>query len=182
MNSEGAKSDRGLQHLGVNGSRVRIDVEGRPRTKGSLVPVHTKIAPGRCRVSLRESGEYSVAWKKEMIKAIKRQCAVTRYAEPVVIDCFFRFDRLCVPDVAMDWPTREGGTYGHGDEDKLRRNALDALTQSGLILDDSLSIGGHTWKRWTRAEANEVCGVIIKVRPADPIADMECILRAEQRP
>lgn len=169
-----------LQHLGVNGSGVRIDVEGRPRTKGSLEPVHKKIAPGRCRVSLRESGEYSVAWKRTMIAAVKRQCVVERYAGDVVIDCFFRFDRLCVPDVSMDWPTREGGAYGHGDEDKLRRNALDALTQSGLILDDSLSVGGHTWKRWTRADADEVCGVIIRVRPADPIADLEYILRAER--
>lgn len=178
MNSEGAKSDTGLQHLGVSGSRVRIDVEGRPRTKGSLVPVHRKVAPGKCLVSLRESGEFSEAWKRAMIAAVKRQCAVSRYDGAVVVDCFFRFDRLCVPDVSMDWPTREQGEYAHGDEDKLRRNALDALTQSGLILDDSLSIGGHTWKRWTRDGVDEVCGVIIKVRPAGE-DDLRRILEME---
>lgn len=153
----------GRQHLGVNGSRVRVDASGRPRTKGSLKPVHIKAGPGRCRVSLTEDGKFSEPWKKAMIRAVQNQCVANRYAGAVVVDCFFRFDRLCLPDEDLNWPTREGGEWGHGDEDKLRRNVLDALTQAGLILDDSLSIGGMNFKRWTRV--GETCGVLIGVRP-----------------
>lgn len=142
---------------------VRIEVIGRPRTKGSLVPVHVRVAPGKCRVSLKESGEYSVAWKNEMIRAIRNQCTVNRYPHAVVVDTFFRFERLCLPDQAMPWPTREKGEYAHGDEDKLRRNALDALTQSGLIFDDALVIGGTTLKRF--ACNDEKPGVHIRVTP-----------------
>jgi hypothetical protein len=130
-------------------------------------------------VSLKESGEYSVPWKREMIRAIRAACVVERFDAPVVVDTFFRFERLCVPDGSMEWPTREKGEYAHGDEDKLRRNALDALTQSGLILDDALVIGGRSWKRWVRPEAGEFCGVLIRVRPATP-EDLDDILAAER--
>jgi hypothetical protein len=170
----------GLQTLG--GERdwaVRIEVAGRPRTKGSLKPVHRKLGPGRCSVSLTESGEYSKPWLQAIVRAVKAQCAVTRYAGAVVVDCFFRFDRLCSTDPALDWPTREQGTYAHGDEDKLRRQVLDALTQSGLILDDSLSIGGANYKRWSRPEVGETCGVLIGVRPANEF-DLSEILRRER--
>lgn len=138
--------------------RVRIEVTGRPRTKGSLIPTHRKVGPGACKVGLREDGEYSVAWKNTMINAVRRQCAIARYAGPVVVDTFFRFERES-EDLDVLWPT--GRQYG--DEDKLRRNALDALTQSGLILDDSLVIGGRTFKRFPIED--ERAGVVISVRP-----------------
>ena len=157
--------------------RVRIEVIGRPRTKGSLAPVHVRVAPGKCRVTLKESGKYSVAWKDEMIRAVREQCEIGRYPHPVVVDTFFRFERLCLPDQAMPWPTREKGEFAHGDEDKLRRNALDALTQSGLILDDALVIGGSAPKRW--CENGEKPGVIIKVRAADD-NDRIMIMAAER--
>lgn len=149
---------------------VRIEVIGRPRTKGSLVPVHVKVAPGKCRVTLKESGEYSVAWKNEMIRAVLNQCEVARYPHAVVVDTFFRFERLCLPDRAMPWPTREKGEFAHGDEDKLRRNALDALTQSGLIFDDALVIGGTTLKRFARND--EEPGVDIRVTPVNDQAPL----------
>jgi Holliday junction resolvase RusA-like endonuclease len=163
--SEALNARSALQSLA--GGRVVIDVIGRPRTKGSLVPVHTKMGPGRCRVSLKESGEYSEAWKKTMIRAIRAQCEVARYAGAVRVDTFFRFARICLPDQSMAWPVREKGEFAHGDEDKLRRNALDALTQSGLIADDSLVVGGSTWKRYVQLDgsshATESEGVTIVV-------------------
>jgi hypothetical protein len=150
------------QALGL--TSVRIDVAGRPRTKGSLVPVHQRASAGTCRVSLKESGEYSVAWKHEMVRAIRGACRVERFPGEVVVDTFFRFEKLCLPDQDMAWPTRVSGEFAHGDEDKLRRNVLDALTQSGLILDDSNVVGGQCWKRW--AMADESAGVLIRVHPA----------------
>jgi Holliday junction resolvase RusA-like endonuclease len=152
--------------------RVRIEAMGRPRTKGSLIPTHRKAGPGACKVGLREDGEHSVAWKNTMINAIRRQCVIARYAGPVVVDTFFRFERE--GDSEDLWPT--GRQYG--DEDKLRRNALDALTQSGLILDDSLVIGGLPWKRFT-LHATERPGVTIKVRPADD-RDLERLIGMER--
>ena len=149
------------QVLGPGG--VRIDVTGRPRTKGSLVPVHQRVGAGTCKVTLRESGEYSVPWKHEMVRAIRGACVVERFPGAVVVDTYFRFEKLCAPDQDMAWPTRVSGEFAHGDEDKLRRNALDALTQSGLVRDDSNVIGGQCWKRWVMAD--ESCGVLIRVRP-----------------
>ncbi len=59
---------------GESGARVRIEASGRPRTKGSLVPIHTKLGPGRCKVALTEDGRYAVPWKRTMIKAVRAQC------------------------------------------------------------------------------------------------------------
>lgn len=144
---------------------IVVSVAGRPRTKGSLKPVHVKMGPGKCRVSLTESGEYAEAWKKEMIRAVKLACVVTKFPGAVIVDTFFRFDELCAADVNQDWPVTSSGIYAHGDEDKLRRNALDALTQSGLIADDALVIGGLTRKRYVEP-GESGCGALIVVRPA----------------
>lgn len=169
------------QVLSAGGAGVKLFVSGRPRTKGSLKPVHRKVGPGRCAVALTEDGRYSEPWKRAMIAGIRAQCAIGKFPGAVVVDLFFRFDRLCAPDDAMPWPTREQGEFAHGDEDKLRRNALDALTQSGLLADDSLSVGGANWKRWTRPEAGEQCGVLIRVRAADEV-DLAALLVEEARP
>lgn len=145
-------------------SGVRVWVAGRPRTKGSLKPHHVVLGGGRCKVSLTESGEYAVAWKKTMIAGIRARCVCSRWPGPVRVDTTFIFERLCKPDFDEElwpWPTREGGPFGHGDEDKLRRNALDALTQSGLIKDDSQVVGGMNMKRW--AFMDERPGVWIEV-------------------
>jgi len=155
---------------------VRVNVHGRPRTKGSLEPVHVKLGQGRCRVSLTESGEYSVPWKKTMISGIKSVCVVDRFRDPVIVDMFARFDRQCLADDDLTWPTRRTGIHAHGDEDKLRRNVLDALEQSGLIRDDALVVGGLSVKRWTLA--GESCGIVIKVRAAHA-GDLEAMLAEE---
>lgn len=115
-------------------------------------------------MSLKESGEYSVPWKEDMIRAIKSEAYCERYEGAVIVDTFFRFAKLCAPDETLPWPTRESGAYAHGDEDKLRRNALDALTQSGLILDDALVVGGSSLKRW--CSDGEHPGVTIRVEAA----------------
>jgi hypothetical protein len=151
----------GLQSLAGH-SRVTVFVPGRPRTKGSLKPVHRKLGPGRCTVSLTESGQYAAAWKNEMITGIRAACVADRFPGLVVVDLTFLFERLAGTDDELRAPTRVSGTYAHGDVDKLERNALDALTQSGLILDDSLVVGGRKIKRW--AVGDERPGVLIEVK------------------
>lgn len=97
------------------------------------------------------------------------------YAGPVRVDCFFRFDRAesqreaaeageIIPSHQTVWPTERSGAGGIGDEDTLRRAVLDALTKSGVISDDSMSVGGMNWKRWT--VGSEQAGVLVVVSPA----------------
>lgn len=156
---------------------VRIEAIGRPRTKGSLKPIHRKLGGGRCIVSLTESGEYSKDWKDAIIRAVTAQCDVARWPGDVVMDTYHRFERLCLPDEAMEWPTRGSGEWAHGDDDKLRRQDGDALEQAGLIENDRLVVGGRTWKRW--CDPGERPGVVIRVRPATK-ADLEEIKRMER--
>lgn len=144
---------------------VRIEVAGRPRTKGSLKPVHVKIGPGRCRVGLTEDGEFSKPWKEHMMRAIIASCRVERFEGAVRVDCDFRFERLASEERRGDpWPIQPPGPTAQGDLDKLVRNVYDALTQSGLIKDDCLVVSGHALKRFV--EAGETAGVRIVVSPA----------------
>lgn len=152
------------QDLGLS-EQVALFVPGRPRTKGSLKPLHIKAGPGKCRVTLVESGEHAVMWKREMIRGIRDAVLCTRWPDAVLVDLIFLFERSHT-QAGMLWPVAKDGIYAHGDEDKLRRNALDALTQSGLILDDSLVVGGGTLKRFADIETGEQQGVVITVRHA----------------
>jgi Holliday junction resolvase RusA-like endonuclease len=131
--------------------------------------MHIRLGGGRCKVGLREDGEYSVPWKNAMIKAIRAQVRelCVRWPDPVEVHAFFRF--RCESAEYMDfeenpWPI--GRQYG--DEDKLRRNLLDALTQSALLADDSQVIGGVNFKRWT--QDGEDPGVEIVVTPPRPLS------------
>lgn len=158
---------------------VRVWVPGRPRTKGSLKAVHQRGTAGRpCKVWLTEDGEFSKAWKLTMMQAIREQVVCERYAGAVEVHAFFRFERergagLTRDEVDAVWPT--GRQYG--DEDKLRRNLLDALTQSALLADDSLVVGGQTWKRFCRPilDGQEAPGVLIVVGPARSYLEMGVI-------
>ena len=162
-------------------SGVRVWCPGRPRTKGSLKPTHTRLGGGRCKVGLREDGEYSVPWKNQMINAIRRTVQCERWPGPVEVHAFFRFAVEGDPgrvDSGFGAPWPVGRQYG--DEDKLRRNLLDALTQSGLILDDSLVVGGVPWKRFVReGEAPGVEFVVMPARSVELAYALECAMLAQ---
>lgn len=132
---------------------------GRARTKGSLKPVHFRTGAGRCTVSLTESGEYAKPWKEAMIRAIVAQSECSRYAGPVLVSLAFVFERLAGDEDAR-FPIR----IAYGDIDKLERNALDALTQSGLIKDDSLVVEATARKLFVEDSHTEP-GVWIEVQP-----------------
>jgi Holliday junction resolvase RusA-like endonuclease len=150
----------------------RFFVAGRPRTKGSLTPQMSRGAGGKIRVHLVESGEYAVPWKKTMIKEIGRSRILHdrdggSYAGPVEVSATFVFaQQLGVGHEA--WPSHRTPyptSIDIGDLDKLLRNLLDALTQSGLIKDDSqvARIGPGTCKVWAN-EFFPVQGVDVEVR------------------
>lgn len=176
---------------------VRLWVPGRPRTKGSLVPRHVPGYRGaKCKVWLTESGEYSAEWKQHMVTHVRQQAECLRYDGPVEVHAFFRFEREGVspPGRFPDGCPECGGKGGHpvscshsgmdpwpvgrqyGDEDKLRRNLLDALTQSALLADDSLVVGGQTWKRF--ALPGEQSGAALAVQPARAVSDVVELERA----
>lgn len=162
---------------------ARLFVAGRPRTKGHLQPVHRRGTAGRpCTFGGAKDRPLLTAWMRRLQASIRMQLGVALekrdgkvrrvdaepYAEPVEVHCFFRFDRVesereaaeqgeIIPSHATPWPT----TIGIGDEDTLRRAVLDALVKSGVIKDDSLSVGGMNYKRW--CEAGEEQGVLIVV-------------------
>jgi hypothetical protein len=163
---------------------LKLFIPGRPRTKGSLKPGHKRGMGGRpCKVYLTESGEYAAAWKNEMIQAIKRDGfpigTSWPYAGPVEVHSFFRFARVAA-DFELDFPVRQSGELAHGDEDKLRRNLLDALTQSGLISDDSNVVGGYNLKRF--CDPGEVPGVDLLVRSARSHLKLIELVQLDNRP
>lgn len=118
-----------------------LAITGRPRTKGSLEPVHIRTGSGKCRVSLKDN-ERSVAWKKQMIAGMRSGIEGQRYHGPVIVDAVFAFEREAAAHADAPWPT----AISYGDEDKLRRNLLDALVQAGVLADDALCLGGETVK------------------------------------
>lgn len=165
---------------------ARLFVAGRPRTKGHLKTNHQRGAKGRpCKFWETEREELK-AWMRTLGRSIQEQLGIVMhrsgpermkrvvridaqpYALPVEVHCFFRFDRALSeraaaeageawPSHASEWPT----AISIGDEDTLRRAVLDALVKSGVIKDDSLSVGGMNYKRW--CEPGEEPGVLIMV-------------------
>jgi Holliday junction resolvase RusA-like endonuclease len=136
----------------------RFAVAGRPRTKGSLTPQVSRNGRGAMRVHLVESGEYAVAWKKTMIKAIRDLAGgmpIVPCERPVEVRATFFYARTGPAAQVLGRPTLASGANACGDLDKLERNLLDALTQSGLIKDDSLVVKIVSEKRWARPDGFE---------------------------
>ncbi len=177
---------------------LQVFVPGRSRTKGSLKPIHIPGRNGRpCKVTLTEDHKHSEPWKKRIMYAAARQLDVasagpepferlSAYAGPVEVHCFFRFERefavtqvvgggalpaSVIPSHATPWPT----AADIGDEDKLRRNVLDALTQAGVIADDRLSIGGANYKRWCEP-GEEPGALVVVVEPESDVRRLELLL------
>jgi len=145
-------------------SIAEMFISGRPRTKGSLAPLPVRDGRGKLRITMHDTPE-SETWKRTMIAAIRCECKIMPrvagrkivgfdpepYPGPVDVTAVFAFDRSMsvnggpVPSHAGDFPEAED----IGDVDKLLRNLLDALTQSGLIKDDRLVIWTSAVKIWT---------------------------------
>lgn len=151
---------------------ARAFLAGRARTKGSLDSKVTRNGRGQLKV-VQQDTEQSKAWKQSMVKQLRELLgievarvagAVMRidaepYAGPVEVHAFFRFKRTAHwPSHEIEWPT----AADIGDEDKLRRNLLDALQQAGALADDRNVVGGTTLKRWCKP--GEEPGVEILVR------------------
>jgi Holliday junction resolvase RusA-like endonuclease len=168
---------------------VRIFIPGRARTKGSLKVIHIRGRAGaKCNAYLTEDHSTSKPWMRDMIVALKRERdGSVPCAEPVEVHLFFKFQRGAEttsprrsgnqiwPSHDTDWPT----AVDIGDEDKLRRNVLDALTQSGVLADDRLSVGGMNYKRWCVAGEQPGVQIVVLTAPSpDSVELMEKVLDA----
>lgn len=111
-------------------------VDGTPRPKGSRVSGFTKTG----RPYSRESNPRASEWLKSARAHLSEQHAGEPLRPPYVIELTFYFD----PPKERSWPRS-------GDVDKYARNALDALTQAGIIEDDRHCIELSAIKRYGQA-------------------------------
>lgn len=155
----GSIDEAGLveEHPGTPQVIMSVQVDGRPRTKGSLKNVATK---GQ-KANLQEDDPRSVAWRQRMVTEMGSRCNFGRTPGfpsvlPVEVRCTFLFERPARTD--RDFPTSQG--IG-ADLDKLERNVLDALQEAGVIKNDAQVVRLVGEKSW--ATDGEPEGALITV-------------------
>jgi len=137
----------------------RIYVEGIPAPQGSKV---------RTRYGMREASQAVGPWR-EAVKAVIARTDAPRMTGPVRVEYEFRFTRPAshygtgknagrLKPSAPAWCT----SRKHGDLDKLQRSTNDALTDSGVITDDSMIV--QAFARRVYARPGEVVGATIIIR------------------
>lgn len=166
-----------------SGVLVSVRVGGRPRTKGSMLPICTRDA--KHTVYLDEDITGSKPWRKRVARALREaQLAehgkFLQYDGPVEVRLVMFFPQTQavaggpIPTHATEWPT----DIKIGDADKLARNILDTLSTpkkrsemegcSALILDDSQVVLLSVAKFWT-AEGFEPGAQILVLKAEDPL-------------
>lgn len=163
-----ADAESRTAYIGSALTVLALWVPGRSRTKGSLRPAGR---PGQ-RVRLIEDHSHSKPWRETIQRALVREVrdrygeGWTPIAHPVLVDAVFHFARLGPTAQTMAYPCVNAGIYANGDEDKLRRNVLDALEGAGVLADDCWVVGSVTGgprKMWADERGP---GVQITVRKA----------------
>jgi hypothetical protein len=157
------------------GAILSLWIQGRPRTKGSMKPI---LGRGGKYLGMRESSDYGPPWRKHMVKIITEWLQARemsggrpvwdKYLGAVEVSATFYFERIGPSAQKMRFPIVKSGENANGDLDKLERNLLDALTDAGLIHDDSQVSALTTRKRW--APNGLPPGVQVEVTRAESIA------------
>ena len=115
---------------------IEFTVEGRPAPKGSYSPMSRKsLRTGRTVTFLRPMSKYEHPWRKTIVKQIKKEHIIDDYGTlevPLLVCLEFRLKRpKSVSILQRLFPIVKP------DIDKITRATFDALTDSGLIKDDS---------------------------------------------
>lgn len=155
-------------------------VDGRPRTKGSLKAVCTRSRSHAIRY--QEEVKDSSRWRRMVALAAQRHQrevhgGLLGLKDPVEVRLVAYFERqlsraagcpdgVVIPSHRTDFPI----DIHLGDADKLARNVGDALTDSGLIRDDSQIADFLISKRWATPE--HPAGVEILVMTAELELDL----------
>lgn len=123
---------------------MMIKVLGIPAAKGSMKCIGT--TGGRHHQLVEQNAKTIKPWRQLITNAGRR--AVAKYGPldgPVTLEATFTVPRpASVPLSKRAWPI----TRSSGDVDKQLRLALDALTDSGLIGDDSQIVMGSYTKTY----------------------------------
>jgi len=127
---------------------VHVLVEGRARTKGSLVPKQRRVMVGGQSLGvghahLTESTAGSKEWRAEVAWAVRKKIRGARPYEGAVQVAILSF--LPQPKSNRD---PEPIAMRTGDADKIARNVLDALVDGGAIKDDAQVVALHSLKAW----------------------------------
>ena len=146
---------------------VAIDVVGTPVPQGQI----SHSATGH---AYSTNGKRLKPWRAAIAKAVTRQAAdvatldapltaslVVYLARPKKHYRAGRFAHI-LRDDAPEWPT----SHQLGDIDKHQRAVFDALTEAGLIADDSLVVRVNARKAWADGRPP---GAEIRIAPAPPL-------------
>jgi|GEM_PF-2739363 len=127
---------------------VRVLVEGRARTKGSMVAKQRRVIVGGQSLGvgharLTESTAGSKEWRAEVAWEVRKKIRSARPYEGPVLVSILAF--LPQPKSNRDpFPT----AMRTGDTDKIARNVFDALVDGGAIKDDAQVVGHACFKAW----------------------------------
>lgn len=158
-------------------SELTIDVRGIPAPQGSKRGFPVRRNNGTIGVALTESaGDKVKTWREDVRAAAIAAAERTGWQAPrggVTVDVVFYLPRPKGHYRAgrNAHLLRDAAPTAHivkPDRDKLERSTFDALTSSGVILDDSHITGGSAWK----AYADGVLpGAHITIRDYDHLQD-----------
>lgn len=122
---------------------LEVIAYGRPKAKGSL----RHVGGGRLVEQVTGSGD----WRTDIVIAAQNAVALAAYPPRYPLDCSVRVEATftfprpaSAPKTRPTWPT----TRASGDVDKLARNALDALVDAGVLVDDARVIDLLAFKRY----------------------------------
>lgn len=133
---------------------IEIVVYGKPAPQGSK---HATLHKQSRRIVTMESSKRVKPWREAVkyaslhhIGQLAAGCcgsaACHRLDGPVRVEIAFCFDKpKSAPKTRTTWPV----TRTSGDVDKLQRSTFDALTDAGVIRDDSQVIDVHARKLYT---------------------------------
>jgi hypothetical protein len=141
-------------------------IDGRPRTKGSL----DHVGNGRMRENVRGSSQWRQSVRERLALDLGQGTGPLGpvrhwrpYTGPVTVTAQFLFGR---PVTSAHWPT----AISYGDLDKLARNVGDAITDAGVIADDSQIVGWTLTKLFAPPGGRTGCNLMISgvMTPAGP--------------
>ena len=130
---------------------IRFEVYGLPAPQGSKTP--TKWG------GFREANKNLPAWREAVRKAAVAYMEAHPHEEFPILG---PFDLHCTLFLPRPKTVKRPLPSVKPDRDKLERAVMDALTKSGMILDDCLSTDGRSRKRY--ADTREP-GALIEIRP-----------------
>lgn len=116
------------------------------------------ITPRGRKPIMVEDHAHSEPWRKRIKTAIQSQCPGVIFPGPVSVVATFSFEKAGPSAQALHWPVVNAGINAAGDLDKLTRNLLDAMEDSGLIVNDCMVVGLDVAKRW-----DEMPGIHVEV-------------------